>query len=132
MDTQKNLMMFTIIVGLIFGVWFLFAPNSYNAVMGVDLSEVSEVSDIALGNQMNIGVSLLILSYVNWILRSLTEIENCEKIMNTFCIGWGLFGLGGLYIVGGDFAFSNPFTIQSIVFLIISGVYFAMRTPKKS
>ena len=44
MDTQKNLMMFTIVVGIIFGIWFLFAPNSYNAVMGVDLSEVSDIA----------------------------------------------------------------------------------------
>ena len=129
MDTQKNLMMFTIVVGIIFGIWFLFAPNSYNAVMGVDLSEVS---DIALGNQMNIGVSLLVLSYVNWVLRGLSDTENCEKIMTTFCIGWGLFGLGGLYIVGSDFALSNPFTIQAVIFIIISIVYFTMRAPKQS
>ena len=35
MDTQKNLMMFTVVVAIIFGAWFLFAPNTYNSVMGV-------------------------------------------------------------------------------------------------
>ena len=70
MDTQKNLMMFTPIVAIIFGAWFLFDPNSYNSVMGVDLSTVT---DIALGNQQNIGVSLLVLAYVNLILRGLSD-----------------------------------------------------------
>jgi len=129
MDTQKNLMMFTVVVAIIFGAWFLFAPNTYNSVMGVDLTLVT---DIALGNQMNIGVSLLVLAYVNWILRGLTDATNCEKIMTTFCVGWAIFGIGGLYIVGGDFALSNPFTIQSIIFIIISIAYYALKAPKQA
>ena len=128
MDTKKNLMMFTVIVGIIFGVWFLFAPDTYNTVMGV----TDELSDIALANQMNIGVSLLVLSYVNWVLRGLTDASNCEKIMTTFCVGWAIFGIGGLYIVGSDFALSNPFTIQSIIFIVISIVYYALKTPKQA
>ena len=127
MDTQKNLMMFTPIVAIIFGAWFLFAPNTYNSVMGVDLSTVT---DIALGNQQNIGVSLLVLAYVNWILRGLSDTGNCEKIMTTFCVGWAMFGIGGLYIVGGDFGFSNPFTIRSLIFIIISIIYYMLRAPK--
>jgi len=88
MDTQKNLMMLTVVVAIIFGVWFLFAPNTYNSVMGIDLTTVS--------------------------------------------VGWAIFGIGGLYIVGSDFALSNPFTIQSIIFIVISIAYYALKTPKQA
>ncbi|MBL6855965.1 MAG: hypothetical protein ISQ88_06285 [Rhodobacteraceae bacterium] len=127
MDTQKNLMMFTPIVAIIFGAWFLFAPNTYYAVMGVDPTLITE---FVTNNQKNIGVSLLVLAYINWILRGLSDSENCEKIMTTFCVGWAMFGIGGLYIVGGDFGFSNPFTIQSLIFIIISIIYYMLRAPK--
>ena len=50
--------------------------------------------------------------------------------MTTFCVGWAMFGIGGLYIVGGDFVFSNPFTIQSLIFIIISIIYYMLRAPK--
>ena len=80
MDTQKNLMMFNVVVAIIFGVWFLFAPNTYNSVMGIDLTTVT---DIALGNLMNVGVSLLVLAYVSWVLRGLTDASNCEMLCKT-------------------------------------------------
>ena len=129
MNTQKNLMMFNVVVAIIFGVWFLFAPNTYNSVMGIDLTTVT---DIALGNLMNVGVSLLVLAYVSWVLRGLTDASNCKKIMTTFCVGWAIFSIGGLYIVGSDFALSNPFTIQSIIFIVISIAYYALKTPKQA
>ena len=44
MDTQKNLMMFTIVISAIYGVWAIFAPGSIMSTYGTPEEFVNPVT----------------------------------------------------------------------------------------
>ena len=54
-------MLFTPTVGVIYGLWFFLAPNSYWSVMTVP---TDLISDLASAQLQNTGLALLVIAYV--------------------------------------------------------------------
>ena len=129
MSTQQKTMMFTVIAGLVYGLWFFLAPGSYMSMMMFPEDLVTP----ALTSQLQqTGMALLVISYwINATSGYVTK-ENTSSYMTHHAVGWGIFGIGGLYILASGSAMTtdNPFLYQNIVFLGIAGVFLAMRNPK--
>ena len=77
---QQKMMLFTPAVGVIYGLWFFLAPNSYWSVMTVP---VDLISDLASNQLQNTGLALLVISYV---LIATRKYINLEK--NGICRGY--------------------------------------------
>ena len=136
MDTQKNLMMFTIVISVIYGIWAIFAPAHIMSTYGTPEEFVNPVT---LNTVMLFGVSAWVVAILGWHIRSTVTEEIVEKAMSYFAIAWLLYGLHG------DFSekvqtwpeclepatFSES-TIGGIVFLVFSVVYYMLRKPKSS
>ena len=123
---QQKMMLFTPAVGVIYGLWFFLAPNSYWSVMTVpgDL-----ISDIASALLQNPGLALLVIAYVLIATRKYVSLENISEFMMIHAIGWAIFAIGGLYLTfsSGDPIGNNPFFYQALIFLIISAGFYAKR-----
>jgi hypothetical protein len=55
MKLQSNMMMFTRVAGIIYGLWFFFAPTSYFSLMLVPQELVNE---LGIGQTQQIGLAL--------------------------------------------------------------------------
>ena len=123
---QQKMMLFTPIVGVIYGLWFFLAPNSYWSVMTVppDL-----ISDLANNQLQNTGLALLVISYVLVATRKYISLENISEFMMIHAIGWAIFAVGGLYLIfsSGDPFGNNPFFYQALIFLVIAAGFYAKR-----
>ncbi len=123
---QQKMMLFTPAVGVIYGLWFFLAPNSYWSVMTVpeDL-----VSDLASTQLQNTGLALLAIAYVLIAIRKYVNLENISEFMTIHAIGWAIFAIGGLYLVfsSGDPIGNNPFFYQALIFLVIAAGFYAKR-----
>ena len=104
-------MLFTPVVGLIYGLWFFQASNLYWSVMTVpkDL-----ISDPASNQFQNTGLAVLVISYLLIETRKYIYMENMSDFMIKHAIGWAIFAIGGLYLIfsGGDPIGNNPFFIK--------------------
>ena len=120
------MMLFTPVVGVIYGLWFFLAPNLYWSVMTVpeDL-----ISDLASNQLQNTGLALLVIAYVLIATRKYISLENISEFMMIHAIGWAIFAIGGLYLIfsSGDAIGNNPFFYQALVFLIIGAGFYAKR-----
>ena len=123
---QQKMMLFTPVVGVIYGLWFFLAPNLYWSVMTVpeDL-----ISDLASNQLQNTGLALLVIAYVLIATRKYISLENISEFMMIHAIGWAIFAIGGLYLTfsGGDPIGNNPFFYQALIFLVISAGFYAKR-----
>ena len=123
---QQKMMLFTPVVGVIYGLWFFLAPNSYWSVMTVpeDL-----ISDLASNQLQNTGLALLVIAYVLIATRKYINSENISEFMTIHAIGWAIFAIGGLYLIfsSGDPIGNNPFFYQSLIFLVIGAGFYAKR-----
>ena len=136
MDTQKNLMMFTIVISAIYGVWAIFAPGHIMSTYG---TPEELVNPIALSIVMLFGVSAWVVAILGWHIRATVTEENVEKAMSYFALAWLLYGLHGVISEKGltwpeglePPTFSES-TIGGIVFLVLSVVYYIFRKPKSS
>ena len=128
MKLQSIMMMFTRVVGIIYGLWFFLAPTSYFSLMLVPQELVNE---LGIGQTQQIGIVLF--GIVWWIYRtaSLITPDNCSDFMMTHAGGWGIFAAGGLFltITSGVPLGENPFFFQSVAFVIIALAFYAKRTP---
>ena len=128
MKLQSNMMMFTGLVGIIYGLWFFLAPTSYFSLMLVPQELVNE---LGIGQTQQIGIVLF--GIVWWIYRtaSLITPDNCSDFMMTHAGGWGIFAAGGLFltITSGVPLGENPFFFQSVAFVIIALAFYAKRIP---
>ena len=123
---QQKMMLFTPAVGVIYGLWFFLAPNSYWSVMTVP---ADSISDLASNQLQNTGLALLVISYVLIATRKYINLENISEFMMIHAIGWAIFEIGGLYLIfsGGDTIGNNPFFYQALIFLVIGAGFYAKR-----
>ena len=123
---QQKMMLFTPVVGVIYGLWFFLAPNSYWSVMTVP---ADLISDLASTQLQNTGLALLVIAYVLIATRKYVNLENISEFMTIHAIGWAIFAIGGLYLVfsSGDPIGSNPFFYQALIFLVIAAGFYAKR-----
>ena len=123
---QQKMMLFTPAVGVIYGLWFFLAPNSYWLVMTVP---TDLISDLASTQLQNTGLALLVIAYVIIAIRKYVNLENISEFMTIHAIGWAIFAIGGLYLVfsSGDPIGNNPFFYQALIFLVISAGFYAKR-----
>ena len=130
MKLQSNMMMFTRLVGIIYGLWFFLAPTSYFSLMLVPQELVNE---LGIGQTQQIGLALF--GIVWWIYRtgSLITPDNCSNFMITHAGGWGIFAAGGLFltITSGVPLGENPFFFQSVAFVILAVAFYAKRSPSE-
>ena len=62
MKLQSNMMMFTRVAGLVYGLWFFLAPTSYFSLMLVPSEMVNE---LGIGQTQQIGLALFGLSLIH-------------------------------------------------------------------
>ena len=136
MDTQKNLMMFTIVISVIYGIWAIFAPAHIMSTYG---TPEEFVNPVALNIIMLFGVAAWVVAILGWHIRSTVTEENVEKAMSYFAIAWLLYGLHGVlsekvltWPEGLEPPTFSESTIGGIVFLVFSVVYYVFRKPKSS
>jgi len=134
MDTQKNLMMFTIVISIIYGIWAVFAPAHILSTYG---TPEEFVNPVALNIVMLFGVAAWVVAILGWYVRSTVTEENIEKAMSYFAIAWLLYGLHGVlaekvqtWPEGLAPATFSESTIGGIVFLVFSVIYYMLRKPK--
>ena len=123
---QQKMMLFTPTVGVIYGLWFFLAPNSYWSVMTVP---TDLISDLASAQLQNTGLALLVIAYVLISTRKYVTLENTSEFMMIHAVGWAIFAVGGLYLTvsSGDPIGNNPFFYQALIFLIIAVGFYAKR-----
>ncbi len=123
---QQKMMLFTPAVGVIYGLWFFLAPNSYWSVMTVP---ADLISDLASTQLQNTGLALLVIAYVLIATRKYVNLENISEFMKIHAIGWAIFAIGGLYLVfsSGNPIGNNPFFYQALIFLVIAAGFYAKR-----
>ena len=123
---QQKMMLFTPAVGVIYGLWFFLAPNSYWLIMTVP---TDLISDLASTQLQNTGLALLVIAYVLIATRKYVNLENISEFMTIHAIGWAIFAIGGLYLVfsSGDPIGNNPFFYQALIFLVIAAGFYAKR-----
>ena len=123
---QQKMMLFTPAVGVIYGLWFFLAPNSYWSVMTVPADLISALASAQL---QNTGLALLVIAYVLIATRKYISSENIPEFMTIHAIGWAIFAIGGLYLVfrSGDPIGNNPFFYQALIFLVIAAGFYAKR-----
>ena len=136
MDTQKNLMMFTIVISVIYGIWAIFAPAHIMSTYG---TPEEFVNPVVLNIVMLFGVAAWVVAILGWHIRSTVTEENVEKAMSLFAIAWLLYGLHGVlsekvqtWPEGLEPPTFSESTIGGIVFLVLSVVYYMLRKPKSS
>ena len=136
MDTQKNLMMFTIVISVIYGIWAIFAPAHIMSTYG---TPEEFVNPVALNIVMLFGVAAWVVAILGWHIRATVTEENVEKAMSYFAIAWLLYGLHGVlsekvqtWPEGLEPPTFSESTIGGIVFLVFSVVYYMLRKPKSS
>ena len=76
MDTQKNLMMFTIVISVVYGIWAIFAPGHILNTYGVWEEFVNPVS---LNSVMLFGVSAWVVAILGWYIRSTVTEKTLRK-----------------------------------------------------
>ena len=136
MDTQKILMMFTIVISVIYGIWAIFAPAHIMSTYG---TPEEFVNPVALNIVMLFGVAVWVVALLGWHIRSTVTEENVEKAMSYFAIAWLLYGLHGVlsekvqtWPEGLEPPTFSDSTIGGIVFLVFSVVYYMLRKPKSN
>ena len=136
MNTQKNLMMLTIVISAIYGIWAIFAPGSIMSTYGTPEEFVNHVT---LNIVMLFGVAAWVVAILGWHIRSTVTEENVEKAMSYFALAWLLYGLHGViseriltWPEGLEPHVFSEQTIGGIVFLVLSVVYYMLRKPKSS
>ena len=134
MNTQKNLMMFTIVISVIYGIWAIFAPTHIMSTYG---TPEEFVNPVVLNIVMLFGVAAWVVAILGWHIRENVTEENIEKAMSYFALAWLLYGLHGVlaekvqtWPEGLEPATFSESTIGGIVFLVFSVIYYMLRKPK--
>ena len=134
MNTQKNLMMFTIVISAIYGVWAIFAPGHILSTYGTPQELMNPLANNVV---MLFGVAAWVVAILGWHIRSTVTEENVEKAMTLFSLAWLLYGLHGVlsekvltWPEGLEPPAFSESTISGIVFFVFSIVHYMLRKPK--
>ena len=134
MNTQKNLMMFTIAISAIYGVWAIFAPGHILSTYGTPQELMNPLANNVV---MLFGVAAWVVAILGWHIRSTVTEENVEKAMTLFSLAWLLYGLHGVlsekvltWPEGLEPPAFSESTISGIVFFVFSIVHYMLRKPK--
>ena len=92
---QQKMMLFTPAVGVIYGLWFFLAPNSYWSLMAVPADLITDIASVQL---QNTGLALLVIAYVLIATRKYITNDNVPEFMMIHTVGWAIFAVGGLYL----------------------------------
>ena len=136
MNTQKNLMMLTIVISAIYGVWSIFAPGN---LMRTYSTPEEFVNPVTLNIVMLFGVAAWVVAILGLYIRATVTEENVEKAMMVFALAWLLYGIHGVlaervltWPSGLEPSAFSEQTIGGIIFLVLSVVYYIFRKPKSS
>ena len=136
MKTQKNLMMFSIAICAIYGIWAIFAPGHILSTYGTPQELMNPLANNVV---MLFGVAAWVVAILGWHIRSTVTEENVEKAMTLFSLAWLLYGLHGVlsekvltWPEGLEPPAFSESTISGIVFLVFSIVHYMLRKPKSS
>ena len=94
MNTRKNLMMFTIVISVIYGIWTIFAPGSIMSTYG---TPEEFVNPVFMSTMMLFGVSAWVIAILGWQIGATVTEENVEKARTYIAIAWLLYGLHGVF-----------------------------------
>jgi len=136
MKTQKNLMMFTIVISAIYGVWAIFSPGHILSTYGTPTELINPLANNVV---MLFGVAAWVVAILGWHIRSTVTEETVEKAMIYFALAWLLYGFHGVFSEkvltwpeGLEPPAFSESTISGIVFLVFSVVHFMLRKPKST
>ena len=136
MNTQKNLMMFTIVISAIYGVWAIFAPEHILSTYGTPTELINPLANNIV---MLFGVAAWVVAILGLYIRSTVNEGNVEKAMTSFALAWLLYGLHGVFSEkvltwpeGLEPPAFSESTISGIVFLVFSVVHYTLRKPKST
>jgi len=132
MDTQNNLMLINPIAAFIYGLWFIFSPESYWQLLGVPEDAMSPLASYAT---LIVGAGLMLSTYVFLWIRAIVTEEQVEAAMLRFAAGWLFYGIGtllGLSLYPIEGANTTLGYIQGILFLVLAVVYFVLRSPTRN
>ena len=136
MNTQKNLMMFTIVISAIYGVWAIFAPEHILSTYGTPTELINPLANNIV---MLFGVAAWVVAILGLYIRSTVNEGNVEKAMTSFALAWLLYGLHGVFSEkvltwpeGLEPPAFSESTISGIVFLVFSVVHYMIRKPKST
>ena len=136
MKTQKNLMMFTIVISAIYGVWAIFSPGHILSTYGTPTELINPLANNVV---MLFGVAAWVVAILGWHIRSTVTEETVEKAMIYFALAWLLNGFHGVFSEkvltwpeGLEPPAFSESTISGIVFLVFSVVHFMLRKPKST
>ena len=134
MNIQKNLMMFTIVISAIYGVWAIFAPGHILSTYGTPPELINPLANNIV---MLFGVAAWVVAILGWHIRSTITEGNVEKAMSCFALAWLLYGLHGVFSEkvltwpeGLEPPAFSESTISGIVFLVFSVLHYMLRKPK--
>ena len=134
MQTQKNLMMFTILISAIYGVWAIFAPGHILSTYGTPAELINPLANNIV---MLFGVAAWVVAILGWHIRSTVTEGSVEKAMSYFALAWLLYGLHGVFSEkfltwpeGLEPSTFSESTISGIVFLVFSVIHYVLRKPK--
>ena len=83
-------MLFTPAVGVIYGLWFFLAPNSYWSLMTVPADLITDIASVQL---QNTGLALLVIAYVLIATRKYITNDNVPEFMMIHTLSDGLYSL---------------------------------------
>ena len=136
MKTQKNLMMFTIVISAIYGVWAIFSPGHILSTYGTPTELINPLANNVV---MLFGVAAWVVAILGWHIRSTVTEETVEKAMSYFALAWLLYGFHGVFSEkvltwpeGLEPPAFSESTISGIVFIVFSVVHFMLRKPKST
>jgi|TARA_Y100000294_G_scaffold151571_1_gene149444 uncharacterized membrane protein len=88
-----------------------------------------QITDPLTNQLQQTGLALLVIAYWINVSRSVITQDNISTFMQHHAVGWGIFGVGGVYLLttSGNLTVDNPFLYQNIVFLIIASAFYFFR-----
>ena len=121
-------MAFQVLASIVYGLWFIAAPQSYALLMGASAGDINELAN---GNLTIVGVGLLVAANVFNLLRKLVTPDHCATFMPTFACGWLAYGIGQLYVSARAdmLSLDNMNVLQGMLFIAFAAVYYLKRTP---
>ncbi len=129
MKLQKNLLLIAVVVGMVWGLFGLFAPE---ALMKLLKTPSESINPSLISTHMVLAISQISLGIIAFWMRSLKDKTAMSGAMSVIAVAFLLFGLEGVLvnlIVEGH-QWNMFLVIQSFVFIVLAVLFFLKRNPK--